>query len=86
MNSTSYQATVTQLGSQSLASLAYQGHFQAQGIPGYGALLNAHDAGRVTAKTVVQAAVNAGKLSPNALTDQNYLYQVEVALNGLSND
>jgi hypothetical protein len=86
MNSTSYQGTVTRLGSESLASLAYQGYFRAQGIPGYGALLNAHDAGRVNAKTVVQAAVNAGRLSSTALTDQNYIYQVEVALNGLSNN
>ncbi len=66
--------------------LAYQGHFRSQGIPGYGSLLSAHQSGKITAKNIVQIAINTNLIPKNILTDKGYLNLVEEQLKGLEQD
>lgn len=67
-----------------LVSLAYRGYFQQQGIPSYVALVSAHQMGTISAQELVEAGVNANKLSSQFLTDKNYLSAVEFALSNLA--
>lgn len=71
--------TTTKLSPNNLVSLAYRGAFRDQGIPGYARL----QSGRVTAESLVKAAIEAGRLSPEVLEDQRYLNIVETFLMGL---
>ncbi|MBD0263443.1 MAG: hypothetical protein ICV78_12185, partial [Tolypothrix sp. Co-bin9] len=81
-NASSY---INQLQPFNLVYLAYQGYFEAQGIPSNSALIMAHQNGHLSAKTLVQSAVQANRLSPQVLTDKDYLNAVEVQLNGITN-
>lgn len=67
-----------------LVSLAYRGYFQQQGIPSYVALVSAHQMRKISAQELVEAGVNANRLSSQFLTDQNYLSAVEFALSNLT--
>lgn len=73
-------STLTDVTPFNLASLAQNGYFKAQGIPGYTAFYNAYEDGQITAKDIVAAAVNAHKLSPQYLSDQNYISAVDAQL------
>ena len=66
--------------------LAYRGNFRSQGIPSYGSLLSAHQSGKITAKNIVQIAVNANLIPDNILADKGYLNLVEEQLKGLEQD
>ncbi|MBU7586254.1 MAG: hypothetical protein KAF91_25880 [Nostoc sp. TH1S01] len=59
-----------------LVYLAYQGNLQPQGIPGGGSLMFQHHRGRINAKDVVKAAVDAKKLPNQMLQDSSYISQV----------
>lgn len=72
-----------QLTAFELVQLAYQGYFRTQGIPSSGRFIADHDAGSIHAEQLVQAAVNANRLSAAALTDRGYLNAVESILIGL---
>lgn len=63
-----------------IVSLAYQGNFRSQGIPGYANLLSAHQSGKITAEKIVQIAVNANLIPQSVLTDKGYLNSVEEQL------
>ncbi|XWK86261.1 MAG: hypothetical protein U7127_18815 [Phormidium sp.] len=67
-----------------LTSLAYQGNFTSNGIPSYGALISAYQSGRISAKDIVQIAVNTNRLPQNVLSDRAYLNAVEAQLRSLS--
>jgi hypothetical protein len=67
-----------------IASLAYQGSFRSQGIPGYANLLSAHQSGKITAEKIVQIAVNANLIPQSILTDKGYINSVEEQLRDLS--
>lgn len=67
-----------------LVSLAYRGYFQQQGIPSYVALVSAHQMRTISAQELVEAGVNANRLSSQFLTDPNYLSAVEFALSNLA--
>ncbi len=60
-----------------LVSRAYQGDYRLQGIPGFGSFLSESKYGRITAKVLVQAAIDAKELSPEMITDRSYLSGVE---------
>ena len=60
-----------------LTSRAYQGAYTAQGIAGFGSLSN----GRIAAQDLVRAAIDAQELSPEVITNSNYLNAVELQLN-----
>lgn len=67
------------LSPNSLVSLAYRGELSDWGIPGYARL----QSGRITAESLVKAAIEAGRLSPEVLEDEGYLNVVDIKLMGL---
>jgi hypothetical protein len=68
-----------------LVSRAYQGAYRLQGIPGFGSFISESNYGQITAKTLVQAAIDANQLSPNLKTDGNYLNLVTTKLREIGN-
>jgi hypothetical protein len=63
-----------------LVSLAYQGEYRTQGIPGFGSFQSATSIKTITAKDLVKAAIDANQLSPDTQTDRGYLNAVEQQL------
>ena len=64
----------------SLVSLAYQGEYRTQGIPGFGSFQSATSSKTITAKDLVKAAIDAKQLTPDTQTDRVYLNAVEQQL------
>lgn len=60
-----------------LVYLAYQGYFQEEGIPSYEAFRTAIKNGQVTATTLIESAIEKGRLYPDALNKQDYVNAVE---------
>ncbi len=60
-----------------LVSRAYQGDYRLEGIPGFGSFISESHNGRITAKVLVQAAIDAKELSPDLITDRSYLSGIE---------
>ena len=67
-----------------LSELAYRGYFKAQGIPAYVTLRENFRAGLITAKDVVQAGVEAHKISADTLNNQEYIHAVKSELRNLA--
>jgi hypothetical protein len=63
-----------------LVSLAYQGEYRMQGIPGFGSFQFATSSNTITAKDLVKAAIDAKQLTPDTQTDRGYLSAVEQQL------
>ncbi|WP_138497314.1 hypothetical protein [Nostoc sp. PA-18-2419] len=63
-----------------LVSYAYQGGLMQDGIPSGGTLVLKTLSSKILAKDLVTAAVNAKKLQPQVLDDQNYLNAVSSEL------
>ena len=68
-----------------LASRAYQGAYKAQGISSFGSLYTDFSSGRIAAKDLVRAAIEAKDLSPETQTDRAYLNAIEFQLFGERN-
>lgn len=68
-----------------LVSSAYRGQYEAQGINSYAVMVSNYNSGELTAEDLINAAVEAGELSPSALEDQSYVEAVELQLESLSN-
>jgi hypothetical protein len=68
-----------------LVSLAYQGEYRMQGIPGFGSLHSAYSSKTVTAKDLVKAAIGANQLNPDTQTDRSYLNAVNLQLLAIQN-
>ena len=68
-----------------LASRAYQGAYKSQGISSFGSLHTDFSSGRITAKDLVRAAIEAKDLSPETQTDRAYLNAIEFQLFGERN-
>jgi hypothetical protein len=66
-----------------LVSSAYRGDFEDQGIDGYAVLISNYESGQTTAEDLIQAAIDAGELSPMALEDDGYVEAVQLQLDGL---
>jgi hypothetical protein len=77
------QAVTEQISPFDLTYLAYQGNLKDQGIPSYGALIDAIAFGRVTAQKVMEAAVRANRLPEQTLTDRNYRSALQTQLYNL---
>jgi hypothetical protein len=73
-------AANTKLTPFSLVSLAYQGEYQTQGIPGFGSFQSATSSKTITAKDLIKAAIDANQLTPDTQTDRGYLNAVEQQL------
>jgi hypothetical protein len=67
-----------------LVSSAYRGDFEDQGINSYAVLVSNYEDGELTAEDLVNAAVDAGELSPSALEDTSYIEAVDSQLNALT--
>ena len=67
-----------------LVSSAYRGDFEDQGINSYAVLVDDYEAGELTAEDLIEAAVDAGELSPMALEDDSYVEAVDSQLNALT--
>jgi hypothetical protein len=67
-----------------LVSLATQGYLQEYGIPKYSALVDAYSEGQITARDVIQAAINDNRVSADKLNDESYLSAVDNFLNNLT--
>lgn len=67
-----------------LVGLAYQGFFTNDDIPSYAALISAYQTGKVSAKDIVQSAVNANRLPQEVLSDRAYLRAVDFQLQDLA--
>jgi hypothetical protein len=70
----------TKLTPFGLVSLAYQGEYRTQGIPGFGSFQFANSSKTITAKDLIKAAIDANQLTPDAQTDRAYLNAVEQQL------
>jgi hypothetical protein len=68
-----------------LVSLAYQGEYRTQGIPGFGSFQSATASNTITAKDLVKAAIDAKQLSADTQTDRGYLNAVELQLSVTDN-
>jgi hypothetical protein len=77
--------TNTQLTPFNLVSLAYQGEYRMQGIPGFGSFKSGISSETITAKDLVKAAIDANQLSPGTQTDRGYLNAVEQQLSATRN-
>ena len=73
-----------QTSPSALVSESYQGNFKDQGTSGFGALIQEYKDKEVTAKDLVQAGVDAGKLAPTALENSGYMEAVENELSLLA--
>ncbi len=73
-------ATNPKLTPFNLVSLAYQGEYQTQGIPGFGSFKAGIVSESITAKDLVKAAIDAHQLTPDTQTDFGYLNAVEQQL------
>jgi hypothetical protein len=69
-----------EIGPVTLVHLGYQGYFEKQGIPGNVRFLLASQSGKVTAVKLVEIAIEANRLPPEALNDANYINGVRNAL------
>ncbi len=63
-----------------LVSRAYQGAYRKQGIPGFGTFISDSVSGKIKAKDLIQAAIDAEQLPPAIITDRNYLNAVDILL------
>jgi hypothetical protein len=70
----------TKLTPFGLVSLAYQGEYRTQGIPGFGSFQSAISSKKITAQDLVKAAIDANQLTPDTQTDRGYLNAVEQQL------
>ena len=66
-----------------LVNAAYQGRLQKWGIPAYARLDQAYRGKQITASDLIEAAVEANQLKPDALEDEVYIKAVDTNLYGL---
>jgi hypothetical protein len=65
-----------------LVSRGYQGVYRMQGIPGFGSFPIAYSGKMITAKDLVNAAIQANQLAPETQNDRDYLNAVDLQLSG----
>jgi hypothetical protein len=81
--STQYSETAPRIEAFSLVNAAYQGRLKKWGIPAYAKLDQAYRGKQITASDLIEAAVEANQLSPDALEDEAYIKAVDTNLYGL---
>jgi hypothetical protein len=78
--------TIVEVTPFNLVYHGYQGYFSELGIPSNGAFLNAIRFGKITAKDLVKAAIEKGRLNANRLNDESYIKRVQMRLNSMARD
>ena len=81
--STQYSQVEPRIEAFSLVNAAYQGRFKQWGIPAYAKLDQAYRGKQLTASDLIEAAIEANQLSPDALEDETYIKAVDTNLYGL---
>ena len=66
-----------------LVQISYQGFLESQGIPSGSAFIVSVNRGDITAETLIQSAIDKGRLSPQTLNDEGYLNVVQYQLDFL---
>jgi hypothetical protein len=61
----------------------YQGYFSELGIPSNGAFLQAIKFGKITAKDLVKAAIEKGRLNVDRINDESYIRRVQMRLDSM---
>ena len=74
------------LSPSALVNAARKGGLKDWNIPSYGQLQSSYDSGRITANDLIGAAIEAGKLSPQAAEDDKYINSVDAELKQLHED
>ena len=67
-----------------LVSSAYRGEFEDQGVNSYATFISNYETGELTAEDLIDAAIEAGDLSPSAMEDTSYVEAVESQLDALT--
>jgi hypothetical protein len=70
----------TKLTPFSLVSLAYQGEYRTQGIPGFASFQSGTSNQTITAKDLIKAAIASNQLSPDTQIDRSYINAVNLQL------
>ncbi|MGK7955460.1 MAG: hypothetical protein AB4063_09395 [Crocosphaera sp.] len=86
VNSTVEQNTMSYLSPVNLVSHGRGGTFQEQGIPSHVRFSLGIQSGKVDAESLVNAAIEARRLSSEAINNSAYLSSVEFELSQLDND
>ena len=66
-----------------LVGTAYQGQYRMQSIPGFGSFVYDVKTGKITAKDLVKAAIEAKRLPSQSIADRNYLSNVDWQLRSM---
>ncbi|MBW4519246.1 MAG: hypothetical protein KME16_06035 [Scytolyngbya sp. HA4215-MV1] len=74
------KASSAQLTPAQLVALANQGYFKVQGIPGSAVLTAQYNLGNIRAQDLVEGAIQANRLSPQAANDAGYIAAVDSQL------
>ncbi len=74
------ETVAKKLAPATLVQLAYQGYFKEVGIPGHGGFVRSIISGKLDAETLVASAISKGRVSSDALNDQNYLNIIDAQL------
>ncbi|MGL5871117.1 MAG: hypothetical protein ACRC2R_01905 [Xenococcaceae cyanobacterium] len=82
----SANANATQTTPINLVNLARNGYFQEQGIPSHSALRIAIASGQVNAETLIKAAVEENRISPETINDEGYVNSVNMKLDRMTSD
>ena len=77
VRSQNIESQVNNLTPRELISLARQGRFNAQGIPGYSRLGSSVRSGKVDAEKLVASAISQNRLPKSTLQDSNFISAVE---------
>ena len=77
---------INQISPVNLVKIAYQGFLENQGVPSSAAFIHSVNRGTITAETLVQSAIDKGRLSPQTLNNEGYLNVVQRELNSLGVD
>jgi len=76
INAQTVEDNTYNISPRKLISLARQGRFKEQGIPGYSNFGNGIRSGRITAEVLVESAIAQSRLPKTAKSDRNYLSTV----------
>jgi hypothetical protein len=66
-----------------LVGRAYQGRYRMQSIPGFSSLIYGVKIGKITAKNLVKAAIDTQDLPPQAISNRDYLRNVNWQLGSI---
>ena len=69
-----------------LVNAAHKGRLKDWNIPSYSQLQSGYDSGQITALDLINAAIEAGKLLPQAAEDGRYIDKVDAELEQLHED